>query len=133
MKIQKLIIIFAVFSTIYCAIEGFTQGKTCEDYEGYENKDYDKDAYSLDFCRSLLYEETKFKCCYLYAKDSNGQIYHRCKRVGWEQFYDIDATINNIEKDFYNIYERELDVKKLICDSSSYLYISLALILLILL
>ena len=119
----------------------FTKQKSWQSYSYYEkynpvgrksryettNKHFS--AYSLDACRSYYYTENSEKCCYLkYTFNSN--TYYTCIRLTLEQFYDIDTFISNIENDKDNCPGCE--VKELLCDSSSYLYSSLALILLLL-
>ena len=51
----------------------------------------------------------------------NNNYYYNCVELTEREFWDIDATIDSLKK--------SKDVKNLVCDSSSYLYGSLLLIL----
>ena len=53
----------------------------------------------------------------------NDRTYFNCVEVTESEFWDIDAKIDSLKNSM------DVDVKKLVCDSSSYLYGSLLLIL----
>ena len=108
-----LVLIFAVNSEL----KGFDT-QYCKDYNPTEYGGT-KQAYSLDFCRSTDYG-SYYRCCFLKYEKNDRREYH-CAGVSSAEFWDIDSTIDNIEK----LLGVEID--SLDC-SASYLYVSLLLI-----
>jgi len=141
MKVQAILLFLTLYAAINAQLDGFTNPKSCQSdsyyakyrlavgKSRYETTNKHFSAYSLDACRSYDYTENSEKCCYL-KYTFNSYTYYTCIRLSLEQFYDIDTVISNIENDKDNCPGCE--VKELLCDSSSYLYSSLALILLLL-
>ena len=119
MKVLSFLVLIAIFSVMESSIPGFTPKKNC-DYFFNKGLVEERQAYSKDFCRSLHVTDSSHKCCYLkYIK--NDKTFFNCVEVTEAEFWDIDAKIDSLKK--------SMDVKKLVCDSSSYLYGSLLLIL----
>ena len=110
-----LVLIFAVNS----ALSGFKEQK-CDDYVPSAWGGGDLQAYSLDFCRSTAYG-SYYRCCFLKYEDASEKRQYHCAGVSSAEFWDIDSTIDNIEK----LLGVEID--SLDC-SASYLYVSLLLI-----
>ena len=99
------------------SVPGYNTMK-CEDYEpGLKN------AFSLDFCKSTLYDSTEEKCCFLKYELDDKRHYH-CYAVKLTVFNDINKVIENIEGEVI----KGSDVKSLDC-SSSYLFSSLLVLL----
>ena len=111
---------YFLFALLICAtksqIKDFPLQK-CEDHQSDLNP-----AFSLDFCRSTLYDTTKYRCCYYQYESADEVTHYQCKLLTMAEFADIDDTIDKIEAD------GTIDVEKLDCHSS-YLYASLLLIL----
>ena len=141
MKVQAILLFLTLYAAINAQLGGFSNPKSCQSdsyYASnrpqtkstrYETTNKHFSAYSLDACRSYDYTENSEKCCYL-KYTVNSLTYYTCIRLTLEQFYDIDTFISNIENDIDHC--QGCEVKELLCDSSSYLYSSLALILLLL-
>ena len=120
MKVLSFLVLIAIFSVMESSIHGFTPNKKCVDF--FNSTAEEKQAYSKDFCRSLHVPDSSHKCCYLkYKNKKNDKTFFNCVEVTEAEFWDIDAKIDSLKK--------SMDVKKLVCDSSSYLYGSLLLIL----
>ena len=121
MKVITLLLFFASISIINSGLEGFTQ-KTCK---AYDNKTEENlQAFSKDFCRTLGVEDPEHKCCYVkYERDS--RTYYNCYEVTQAQFYNIKSLRDDLKS--------SRGLKTIECDSSSYLYGSLILILALLL
>ena len=97
------------------SVPGYNTMK-CEDYEpGLKN------AFSLDFCKSTLYDSTLDKCCFLKYEKDDKRHYH-CYTVDLTDFNDIDKVIDDLQN------KQGYDVKSLDC-SSSYLFSSLLVLL----
>ena len=123
MKVLSFLVLIAIFSVMESSIPGFSVNKQCSDFFNPANPDVEeKQAYSKDFCRSLHVTDSSHKCCYLKYK-KNDKTYFNCVEVTEAEFWDIDAKIDSLK------IKNSMDVKKLVCDSSSYLYGSLLLIL----
>ena len=116
MKVTSILIFLAALSSI-TGLEGFTV-KKCSDKFG-ENPE--NQAYSKDFCRSTEYDSDK-KCCFVKYKNEKGTFYN-CLELSMSQFAKIEDTIKNYETNGH------MEIKSLECDSSSYLYGSLLLLL----
>ena len=114
MKALSFLILIAIFTVMDSSLVGFHK-KNCKEFNGTRETEQ---AYSKDFCRSLHVENPTHKCCYLKYK-LNNNYYYNCVELTEREFWDIDATIDSLKK----------NVKNLVCDSSSYLYGSLLLIL----
>ena len=99
-----------------CDLEDFPTAY-CSEFET------NQPAFSLDFCRTTSYDPANERCCYFQYENSNGVTYYHCKVVPITKLGDIDAYIDELEGNS-NINE----VDKLDCHSS-YLYVSLILIL----
>ena len=121
MKVSSIFLLIALFDLIESQLPGFGV-KNCHDY--FDKKDFEHQAYSRSFCRSLQLNEGDAQCCYLKYKVDD-HTYYNCVPVTISEFYDIDATIDDYEKNGW-------DVKSLECTSSSYLYGSFLLLLFIL-
>ena len=122
MKVLSLLVLIAIFAVIESSIPGFSK-KNCSDYELSDEGVLNTKgpAFSKDFCRSLHVQNPTNKCCFLkYKEDDNN--YYSCYEVTEEEFWDIDKEI-----DLIKLF---IDVKSLVCDSSSYLTGSLLLFLL---
>ena len=117
MKVTQLFILIALFCSIKSALKGFT-AKFCNDFYGTTE---DKQGFSKDFCRSLAVEGYK-KCCMIKYR-TDGNTYYNCIELTATEFNDIDDAIYNYGKN------RGIEIKSLECDSSSYLYGSLLLLL----
>ena len=122
MKAYSLLLIFAVIFGIKSSLDTFSL-KFCNYYLP-NTTNY---AYSRDFCRSLaIGTSNAYQCCYLRYKNVDA-TYHNCVPLTLAQFYDIDTAKENV-KTAYSIS----DLKSLECTSSTYLYGSFLLLLLIL-
>ena len=121
MKVSSIFLLIAFFDLIQSQLPGFGV-KNCHDY--FNTRDSEHQAYSRSFCRSLQLNEGDAQCCYLKYK-IDASTYYNCAPVTLSQFSDIDATIDDYEKNGW-------DVKSLECTSSSYLYGSFLLLLFIL-
>ena len=93
----------------------FQPPKQCSDYE--ENG---SPAFSLDFCRTTVYDYSSERCCYYQYEDTSGVTHYHCKRVSLARFWEIDDYIDDLEKTVE-------DVEILDCHAS-YLYASIFLI-----
>ena len=117
MKVTTLLLFFATIAVI-SAFPGFSD-KVCTQFTG---ESEENQAFSKDFCRSLGITTSWDKCCYVKYKNENGYFYN-CVQITMEQFYNIKE------------YKKELadtknaEIKSIECDSSSYLYGSLLLLL----
>ena len=111
---------FTILIMIKAQLDSFTH-KSCADYDPTQSGSGAKQAYSKDFCRTLSYDSSK-KCCFFKYKGEDGYNYYNCLELDYTEFLDIDKTIKSLN---YN-------VKSLECDSSSYLYGSLLLLLIFL-
>ena len=122
MKVSSIFLLIALFDLIESQLPGFGV-KNCHDY--FDKKDFEHQAYSRSFCRSLQLNEGDAQCCYLKYKYTDGNTYYNCAQITLAEYYDIDVA-----KDRYKGYN--YDVKSLECTSSSYLYGSFLLLLFIL-
>ena len=122
MKAYSLLLIFAVIFGIKSSLDTFSL-KFCNYYLP-NTTNY---AYSRDFCRSLaLQHENDAQCCYV--KFIDGDVtHHHCVPLSLGQYYDIDQAEEDV-KATYSIS----DLKSIECTSSTYLYGSFLLLLLIL-
>ena len=121
MKVASILIFILAISLIESSIRGFTD-KTCSSY--YNKTDLEHQAFSKDFCRSL--EQDKYtKCCYMRYKIGDN-TYYNCIELSLNQFYNVKDEISSRSS------ATGWDIKSLVCDSSSYLYGSLFLLLIFL-
>ena len=111
-----LLLIFLAFET-KCAMKDDFPTRKCSDY------DSSNPAFSLDFCRTTLYDSDK-KCCYFQYEGADGKTHYHCRELSLNEYADIDDYIDNLEDNTSNGIE---DVEILDCHSS-YLYTSLFLI-----
>ena len=128
MKAATLLIFLASLAFSISQLEGFRNGKTCSEY--YNQQGRDRQAYSKDFCRSL--QLLGYKCCFLkyQVQETDGKkTYYNCADLNVNQFLKIDQAKSDIRND---ITLNGFNIKSLECDSSSYLYGSLLLILVLL-
>ena len=123
MKVVTLLLFIASFYVIESTLQGFTN-KFCTDYENKQTEDYQ--AFSKAFCDTLGLENSQNKCCYVKYKKGNGTFFN-CVELTPSQFYHI----KDLKKSFET--NNNCDVKTIECESSSYLYGSLLLILVLLL
>ena len=101
-----------------CTTVGFTE-KSCSEYQPGK-----KPAYSYDFCRSTNWEGTYARCCFVKLELNERRLYH-CYGLSDNEWYDIDNAKSYLEQ--------KLNYKvNLIECSSSYLYSSLLLLLILL-
>ena len=120
MKVVSLLVFIIIICTIESALTEFSY-KLCSNFNG---TTLDTQGFSKDFCRSLDVTSSTNKCCYVkYKKDD--KTYYNCVELTPKQFYNIKDTKSSLELDG--------TVKSIVCDSSSYLYISLFLLLIALL
>ena len=118
MKVTTLLLLLAI-NAVMLSLPGFTD-KICTDY--FDKEEEDRQAFSKDFCRSLGITGDGDKCCYLkYKKGEN--YFFNCIQVTMEEFYNIKEHKKNLAA------SKEWDIKSIECDSSSYLYASLLLLL----
>ena len=123
MKMLYLLVLFSSICIIKSTLRGFTSNKECTDFQGTEES---KQAFSKDFCRTLILQDSSNKCCYI-KYEVGEKTYFNCAELSIQQFYDIKAA-----KDTFRRKLGASKVKSLECDSSSYLYTSLLLILIFL-
>ena len=116
MKDTIISIFLATFSSI-TGLNGFSP-KKCSEKLGEEPE---QQAYSKDFCRTTEYDSDK-KCCFLKYKTDGGTFYN-CLELSMYEFSRIKDTIKDYEA------QKNIKIKSLECDSSSYLYGSLLLLL----
>ena len=128
MKATFFLIFIAVIAVINSSLQGFNL-KRCDDY--YNKTDLERQAYSLDFCKTLYKSNYEDKCCFLKYKTSDGKTYYNCKLVNVSDFHHIKDTIKSIEASL-KVDGFDVDVKSLECSSSSYLFGSLLLLLVLL-
>ena len=130
MKATSFLIFIAVTAVINSSLQGFTV-KRCDDY--YNKQDIGHQAYSLDFCKTLDKSnyDSEDKCCFLKYKTSNGATFYNCRLVKVAEFHHIKDTIKSIEASL-KVDGADVDVKSLECSSSSYLFGSLLLLLVLL-
>ena len=100
-----------------CTTVGFTE-KSCSEYQPGK-----KPAYSYDFCRSTNWEGTYARCCFVKLELNEQRLYH-CYGLSDKEWYDIDNAKSYLEQLNYKV--------NLIECSSSYLYSSLLLLLILL-
>ena len=121
---MKIIYAFVLIMLLFVAKADFEEVK-CSDYEPSTHYGGTKQAFSLDLCRSSNYDKTNYvKCCFIKWEDAQERRHYNCIRASREDFADIDA--------FEETINRNLGVEDAI-DSidckSSYLYGSIFLIL----
>ena len=118
MKAVELLILIALIYIIKAQLDGFPI-YNCEEYDP-----GDKEAFSLDFCRSTRLDTSKYvRCCFIkYEEENNNERrrYH-CYPITSAELSDIDDTIDRLED------RNTWDIKSLDC-GSSYLYFPLILI-----
>ena len=119
MKVTTLLLFFATI-TVISSLPGFTD-KVCTDY--FRTTDEDHQAFSKDFCRTLGLTGDGDKCCYIKYKSSEGLNYYNCVQLTMNQFYNVKEYRDSLETTY------TWDIKSIECDSSSYLYGSLLLLL----
>ena len=121
MKVNTILILFTVISFINSSLSGFPP-KSCTDYFNKQGVDESTQAFSKDFCRTLKVSDSSNLCCFLKYKMETHTFYN-CAEVTQAEFKDIDQKISNLETSY------GYDVKSLECNSSSYLFGSLFLLL----
>ena len=130
MKAATLLIFLASLAFSISQLEGFSEGKACENY--YNNgKNRETQAYSKDFCRSLGLSGEGNRCCFLKyeVQETDGKkTYYKCAELTWNQF----AKIEQAKSDIKDKLGADIKIKSLECESSSYLYGSLLLLLVLL-
>ena len=102
-------------------VEGFETKKLCTDYmpTGF-NGTHNYTAFSLDFCRTTYFDSNKYsKCCFVQLEYGEKRLYH-CYALKPDEWADIEKAETALETRY--------DLKSIDCDSS-YLYISLLLLL----
>ena len=119
MKATALLLFFATIAVISSSLPGFSD-KVCTDY--FDKTDEEHQGFSKDFCRSLGITGDGSKCCYIKYKKGDGYFYN-CVQVTMNDFYNIKVKRDQLETD------NGWDIKTIECDSSSYLYASLLLLL----
>ena len=101
-----------------CTTVGFTE-KSCLKYQPGPGG---KQAYSYDFCRSTNWGSYT-RCCFVKLELNERRLYH-CYGLSDAEWYDIDKVKTKLENSNYKV--------NLIECSSSYLYSSLLLLLILL-
>ena len=122
MKYIKLLLFAVIISVIKSDLEDYFTQQRCDKFNG-QTASIDganTQAFSKDFCRALY--TTSGKCCYCKYKKGD-QTFYNCVELTLAEYYDIDTKIKKLED------ERDIDIKSLECDSSSYLYGSLLFLL----
>ena len=119
MKATALLLFFATIAVISSSLPGFSD-KVCSEY--FDKTDEEHQGFSKDFCRSLGITGDGSKCCYVKYKTDSGYFYN-CVQVTMEDFYNIKSYRDSLQT------LRGWDIKSIECDSSSYLYASLLLLL----
>ena len=120
MKASSLIILTALICGINSGLEGFNE-KSCSDYSNFStNKE--KQAYSLDFCRTTKLQANTNKCCFVKFKIDD-KTYFGCKEITLDEFYNVDDKIGALEA-----ADSKLNIKTFDC-KSNYLYASFLLLL----
>ena len=114
------ILLFFAILAVKSSLVGFSS-KVCTDYSG--KTDEDHQAFSKDFCRTLGLTGNGDKCCYVKYKNTEGKYFYNCVQITMNEFYNIKEYKKNLESDY------SWDIKSIECDSSSYLYGSLLLLL----
>ena len=117
MKLITILLVFLISYVTNAGIEGFDTN-VCSDYES------KYPAFSLDFCRTTLYDEVNERCCFLQYEDNGGITRYHCKRVSMKNFWEIDDYIDALEANNTNTIA---DIEILDCHSS-YLFASLIFI-----
>ena len=124
MKYIKLLLFAVIISVIKSDLNGYFTLQSCGNFNGNSVTDpieaAKNQAFSKDFCRALY--TTSGKCCYCKYKKGD-QTFYNCVELTLAEYYDIDTKIKKLED------ERDIDIKSLECDSSSYLYGSLLFLL----
>ena len=126
MKTINVLLLFAIIFAVNSELSGFEK-QTCLGHapaavSSYISGGGDKQAYSLDFCRSTEYDDYD-RCCFLKYEDSNERRQYHCLPLTSNQFWNIDDTIERIEAALGS----NIEIDSLDC-SSSYLFVSLLLI-----
>ena len=116
MKAIHAFLLFIFIHMNICTTVGFTE-KSCSEYlpDG-------KQAYSYDFCRSTNWGSYT-RCCFVKLELNERRLYH-CYGLSDAEWYDIDKVKTKLENSNYKV--------NLIECSSSYLYSSLLLLLILL-
>ena len=110
---------FATLAVVFSSLSGFSD-KKCIDY--YDTTDEEHQAFSKDFCRTLALSGEGEKCCYMKYKIGD-KTYFNCIQMTLNQFYNIKEYKKSLKDD------AKWNIKSIECDSSSYLYGSLLLLL----
>ena len=119
MKTINVLLSLALIFAVNSDLNGFVTQK-CDDYAPSQFGGVGKQAYSLDFCRSTLYD-TSYRCCFLKYEDSSNVRQYHCLSVPISEFWDIDTKVENVERTL------GVEIDSLDC-SASYIYVSLLLI-----
>ena len=114
-----ILLFFATLVVISFSLPGFSD-KICTDFYNKTEENYQ--AFSKDFCRTLGLTNDGEKCCYIKYKIGD-KYYFNCIQVTMAEFYNIKEYKNALEA------SKSWDIKSIECDSSSYLYGSLLLLL----
>ena len=126
MKAINVLLIISLFYAIYS-----DDPKYCEDYGPSFRGTGEKQAFSLDFCRTTAMKDssTYAKCCFMKWKTSNDEKReYNCYPIKTSELVEIDETIDLIESTYSSIID---EIVSLDC-GSSYLYGALLLILVLL-
>ena len=104
-------------------VQGFDTTKLCTDYMPTAcNGTNNYTAFSLDFCRTTYFDPKIYsKCCFVQLEKGDKRLYH-CYALKPAEWADIENAENALENEY------GYDLKSIDCDSS-YLYISLLLLL----
>ena len=117
MKITNIFLLILLVFATKSQLSDFGETKKCTDYE--DGNSEGNHAFSLDFCRTLQYDASNYRCCYYEYEDSNEMTHYYCKQLTLSQFANIDDVVDPLEEKYEDV--------KLDCHSS-YLYSSLLLI-----
>ena len=102
MKIMNIFLIITLIFTISCSLSQFTT-KKCDDYKPDFANPSDKQAYSLDFCRTTEMDENT-RCCFIKWKDGQDRHQYNCYPVTRSEFLNIKDVKNSIKGKVNKLY-----------------------------
>ena len=121
---MKLIYSFVLIMFVFVAKADYPLTE-CTDYTPDGFLGGNQSAFSLDFCRTTVFDtDTYAKCCFLQWEDKSGRRRYNCMPATHYNFSDIST--------FKDAIENKLGEVKSIDCKSSYLYGSVFLILVLL-
>ena len=115
MKAINAVLLASFIIMAKTTVDGFNNKKKCVDYTPASGNP----AYSLDFCRTTNFTSPYVKCCFVKLEYGDKRLYH-CYPIDAEQWADIEKAESVLESNY--------TLNSIDC-GSSYLYISLLLLL----